>query len=290
MELRNLRVLVEVVRQGGFTEAARVLFSTQSTVSKAIRALEDELGVVLLHRGSRTVGLTAAGAIVLRHSQKMLGLRDDMLTEIAELRGVQRGTLRLGLPRIGSDALFAPIFARFCALYPGIDIELREAGSARLRELLQSGELDLAGLLLPVPDAFATQELACEPLVALLPNGHALTERRELAVTDLAEMPLVLFDTGFVLHAMITQAFRARHIQPKVAARTSQVGFMLELVAAGVGVAFLPRMIARLHARAGVAQVPLVAPGLEWRMALAWRRDAYLSHAARAWLQTALTP
>ena len=143
MELRNLRVLVEVVRQGGFTEAARVLFSTQSTVSKAIRALEDELGVVLLHRGSRTVGLTAAGAIVLRHSQKMLGLRDDMLTEIAELRGVQRGTLRLGLPRIGRDALFAPIFARFCALYPGIDIELREAGSARLRELLQSGELDL---------------------------------------------------------------------------------------------------------------------------------------------------
>ncbi|HWU03195.1 MAG TPA: LysR substrate-binding domain-containing protein, partial [Novosphingobium sp.] len=74
---------------------------------------------------------------------------------------------------------------------------------------------------------------------------------------------------------------------PQVAARTSQLGFMLELVAAGVGVAFLPRMIARLHARPGIALVPLAEPGLEWRMALAWRREAYLPHAARAWLAAA---
>jgi len=287
MELRNLKVFVEVVRQGGFTEAARVLFSTQSTVSKAVRALEDELGIPLLHRASRSVGPTVAGDIVLRHSRKMLGLREDMLTEIAELKGVQRGTLRLGLPRVGSDALFAPIFARFCASHPGVEIELREAGSARLRDLLHSGELDLAGLLLPVPDEFATQELAREPLVALLPDSHALARRGEVSLSDLADLPLVLFDTGFVLHAMITQAFRAQHLQLKVAARTSQIGFMLELVAAGVGVAFLPRMIARLHARAGVAMLPLTSQGLEWRMALAWRRESYLPHAARAWLQAA---
>jgi DNA-binding transcriptional LysR family regulator len=70
MELRNLRVLVEVVRLGGFTEAARSLFSTQSTVSKSIRALEEELGVPLLHRASRKVAPTAAGEIAVRHGQR----------------------------------------------------------------------------------------------------------------------------------------------------------------------------------------------------------------------------
>lgn len=288
MELRNLRVLVEVVRLGGFTEAARSLFSTQSTVSKSIRALEEELGVPLLHRASRKVAPTAAGEIAVRHGLKMLGLREDLLGEIAELKGLQRGTLRLGLPRVGSDTLFAPIFARFRALYPGIEIDLREAGSARLRDLLHSGELDLAGLLLPVSEDFETQDLAREPLVALLPEGHALARRDSIEPEDLAATPLVLFDKGFVLHAMVTQAFRARHLDPHIAVRTSQIGFMMELVAGGVGVAFLPRMIAQSHLRAGVALVPLGDPALEWHMALAWRRGAYLCHAAQAWLQVAM--
>ncbi|HZU65419.1 MAG TPA: LysR family transcriptional regulator, partial [Novosphingobium sp.] len=184
MELRNLKVFVEVVRQGGFTEAARVLFSTQSTVSKAIRALEEELGLPLLERGSRRVAATAAGAIVYRQALRILGAREDLVSEIAELKGLQRGTLRLGLPQVGGDALFAPIFARFRQLYPGIEVELREYGSARLRELLHSGELDLAGLLLPVPDEFGTQELGCEPVVALLPGGHRLAGAARLAFAD----------------------------------------------------------------------------------------------------------
>lgn len=287
MELRNLRVFVEVVRQGGFTEAARVLFSTQSTVSKAIRALEDELGLALLERGSRRTAPTDAGEIVLKHAQRMLGIREDILTEVAELKGLQRGTLRLGLPRVGSDALFAPIFARFRALYPGIEVELYEAGSAALRERLHSGDLDLAGLLLPVPEEFETQELAREPLLAVLPAAHPLAGQGVVSLPELAALPLILFDSGFVLHAMITQAFRAQRLDPAVAARTSQIGFMLELVEAGVGVAFLPAMIARLHARPGLALVSLADPALEWRMALAWRREAYLAHAARAWLAAA---
>lgn len=287
MELRNLRVLVEVVRLGGFTEAARSLFSTQSTVSKSIRALEDELGVPLLHRASRKVVPTAAGKIVLHHGQRMLGLREDLLGEIAELKGLQRGILRLGLPRVGSDTLFAPIFARFRALYPGIEIELREAGSARLGDLLHSGELDLAGLLLPVSEDFETQDLAREPLVALVKEDHALAGCERIGLEDLASTPLILFDKGFVLHAMVTQAFRTRHLDPHVAVRTSQIGFMMELVAGGVGVAFLPRMIALSHVRAGVALVSLADPSLEWHMALAWRRGAYLCHAAQAWLHVA---
>lgn len=286
MELRNLRVFVEVVRQGGFTEAARVLFSTQSTVSKSIRALEDELGLSLLERGTRRTMPTTAGEIVLRHAQRIMGTREDLLAELAELKGLQRGTLRLGLPRVGSDVLFAPAFARFRARYPAIEVQLREAGSVHLREWLHSGELDLAGLLLPLAEEFETQELTCEPLVALLPVNHPLASQARTSLADLADTPLILFDQSFALHAMISQALRHQRLDPPVAARTSQIGFMIELVQSGVGVAFLPGMIARVHPRPGIALVPLDEPTLAWRMALAWRRDAFLPHAARAWLDT----
>src|SRR5271166_3237677 len=109
--LRALRVFVEVVRQGGFSQAAKAVFATQSTVSKAVKQLEDELGLSLLDRIGRHSMLTAAGEIVYRRAMAMLAERDDLLAELSELRGLKRGVLRIGLPPIGSDVLFAPMFA-----------------------------------------------------------------------------------------------------------------------------------------------------------------------------------
>src|SRR5438309_414676 len=121
MELRTLRTFVEVVRQGGFSQAAKVVFATQSTVSKAIKHLEDEFGVPLLDRIGHRSNLTAAGDIVYRRALKILAERDDLVSELDELRGLKRGTLRLGLPPIGSNTLFAPLFAVYRSRYPGID-------------------------------------------------------------------------------------------------------------------------------------------------------------------------
>ena len=113
MELRTLRAFVEVVRQGGFTQAAKKVFATQSTVSKAIKHLEDEIGVPLLDRIGHRSKLTAAGEIVYQRALRMLAERNDLMAELDQLRGLKRGTLRLGLPPVGSSMLFAPLFATF---------------------------------------------------------------------------------------------------------------------------------------------------------------------------------
>src|SRR5471032_2860475 len=148
MELRTLRVFVEVVRQGGFTEAAKVVFATQSTVSKAVKQLEDELGVRLLDRIGHRSSITATGEIVYRRALTMLAERDSLISELDDLRGLRRGRLRLGLPRVTSDIMFAPMFAAYRARYPGVDVRIVQDGSARLEELLRSGDIDLAGLVL----------------------------------------------------------------------------------------------------------------------------------------------
>lgn len=284
MEFRTLRALVEVVRQGGFTAAAKTLCATHSAVSKSVRQLEDEIGVLLLDRLAQGPSLTAAGEIVYRRALRLLAERDDLVAELAELRGLKRGVLRLGLPPLGSGLLFAPLFARFRQLYPGIDIQLTEHGSARLEEILRLGEIDFAGSLLPISDDFEWIEVRREPLVALLPPKHRLARRAIVKMEDLREEPFILYESGFALNRIILGACRRAGFEPKVAARSSQIDFIIELAAAGLGIALVPVLMDERRSATGHASIPLDEPQTDWRMALVWRRDAYLSDAIQAWL------
>ncbi|GAB1580929.1 LysR family transcriptional regulator [Phyllobacterium phragmitis] len=286
MNFRALQAFVEVVRQGGFSQAGKTIHATQSTVSKAVRQLEDELGAVLLDRSDRNT-LTAAGEIVYRRALTMLAERDDLITELDELRGLKRGVLRLGLPPIGSNVLFAPAFAAYRSLHPDIDIRLVEHGSKRLEELLLAGELEIAASLLPVAEDFEWQDVRCEPIVALLPPSHPATDGSAAALSDLAAQPFILFESGFALNQIILDACARRGFTPEIAVRSSQIDFIVELVATGMGVGFLPRMIAEQRRNPAVRLVPIDDEQMEWHMALVWRRGAYLSHAAKAWLELA---
>jgi DNA-binding transcriptional LysR family regulator len=287
MELRTLRAFVEVVRQGGFSQAAKAVFASQPTISKAVRQLEDELGVPLLDRIGHRSELTAAGHIVYRRALAMLAARDELIAELDDLRGLKRGTLRLGLPPLGSSTLFAPLFAIYRSRYPGIEIRLVEHGSRRLEEMLLAGEVDLAASLLPVSEEFESQEIRAEPLLVLLLAEHPHAARARVDLASLSESPFILFEEGFALNQVILDACARRGFQPTVTARSGQVDFVVELVAAGLGIAFLPRMMAEQRHHPAVRHVLLDEPGTEWRIALIWRRGGYLSHAAKAWIALA---
>jgi len=285
MELRNLRAFVEVVRQGGFSQAAKAVFATQSTVSKAVRHLENEVGAPLLNRIGHRSTLTAVGGVVYRRALRMLAERDDLITELDDLRGLKRGTLRLGLPPVGSSTLFAPLFAIYRQRYPGVEIRLIEHGADRLEEILRAGDIELAASLLPASPDFHSQPVRSEPMTVLIPRGQMRPLRRSTDLVSLRDLPFVLFEEGFAINRMILVLCRSQGFEPKVIARSSQIDFIVELVSAGLGVAFLPRMIAVQQARPSIHQAQLREPQTQWQLAMMWRREAYLSHAARAWLQ-----
>ncbi|QDQ88227.1 LysR family transcriptional regulator [Alcaligenaceae bacterium SJ-26] len=285
MELRTLRAFVEVVRQGGFSQAAQVVFATQSTVSKAVRQLEDEIGLPLLERTSRRQSLTAAGEVVYRRGVRLLADCDDLQAELDEVRQLRRGVLRLGLPPVGSSTLFAPLFGVYRQRYPGIDVRLVEHGSDELETSLRAGEIDFAGLLQAAGSEFEWTPVRREPLAALLAPAHPLAGRRSVRLADLQDTPFILFESGFTLHRMILDGCRQAGFEPDVVARSSQIDFMLELVGAGLGVAFLPRGMALRRRSAAIRQPLLADTGTEWCMGMAWRRGGYLSGAAQAWLE-----
>lgn len=284
MELRTLKALVEVVRQGGFSQAAKTVFATQSTVSKAIKQLEQELGVPLLDRIGHKSKLTAAGEIVYQRALRILAERDNLLAELEELRGLKRGVLRLGLPPVGSSTLFAPLFAAYRHLHPEIDIHLVEHGAEQLEERLLSGEVDLIASLLPVAEEFEWQEVRREPLVVLLPESSALAAHRSIRIEELRAQPFILFQTGFALNRVILDACRRNGFEPTISAQSSQIDFIVELVASGMGIAFLPQMTAEQRHHPHVRRVVLAEPHTDWHIAMVWRRGTYISHAAQAWL------
>ena len=290
MELRNIRAFVEVVRQGGFSNAAKKVFATQSTVSKAVKQLEDELGVLLLDRIGHSFKLTQAGEVVFRRGCAMLDQGIEMQSELEELSGMKRGTLRMGFPLLGSNTLFADIFAVFRQKYPHIEIQMVEQGGKRLEEMLLAGELDLAASLLPVDSAeLDWQEVRSEPMDLLVADDHPLADSKKVGFADMKEFPFILYAQGFALNPMILEACRSKGFSPAIAAQSRQIEFIIGLVAAKLGIALLPRMIAVQHPHPKTVLIPVDNPSVFWRMALMWRKGAYLPPAARAWLELTKT-
>ena len=213
------------------------------------------------------------------------GYKKSMRAELAEIRGLFTGKLRLGLPIFGSARLFAPLFAAYRRRYPGVEIELLEQGSSRLEEGILAGELELGVSLLPVSDVFASQPVCDDPLMALLWAEHPLSDRERLHLAALAPSPFILFEHGFALNPRIETACLARGFSPQVSARSSQMDFIVALVASGMGVALVPRIMTEERSLAPVRAVLVDEVDLRWRAALVWRRGAHLSPAARAWLE-----
>lgn len=285
MELRHLECLVEIVRQGGFSAAARGLGTTQPTISKAVRLLEHECCAALLERLGNGVKLTDAGETVFRRATVMLAEREHLRAELAALRGVERGKLRLGLPLLGSSVLFAPLVAAYRQRYPGIEIELHEQGSRRLEEQVRNGEIEMGATLDPVPADMEWSLVIEEPLVALLPTGHALSGRETVKLKELAGSPFIFFERGFVLNSIIAAACRKRGITLTEAARGAHADFVIALVSSGLGVALLPRLEVEARGSLSVDTALVDEKDLRWRLGLIWRKGTTLSPAARRWLE-----
>ncbi|MGE8393595.1 LysR family transcriptional regulator [Pseudomonas sp. BIGb0427] len=286
MEFKQLRSFLEVVHRGGFTQAAQTLHISQSAVSKQVAQLEQDLGVPLLERQGSQLHLTAAGKIVLERGEAMLRLRQELLSELDDLSQLARGELRLGLPLLGSDALFARLFAEYRRRYPNISVQLFEGGSRSVEQAVLSGELELGGSLTPSDPAFAYQPFCNEPLDALLPTEHPLAAAGQVSLAQLADTPFLLYQRSFVLNDRLLGACQQLGFTPREGGRSGQADFLAALVAAGQGVVLLPSVVARGLERPGVVRLALSAPtDLRWDIAFIWRQGAYLSRAAQAWLQ-----
>lgn len=285
MDLRSLRYFVETVRQGGFTRAAASLGVTQSTVSKMLRQLEDEVGEPLIVRGSRQIVLTDCGRVVLARGQEILAAAQRLMAEVRETQALRRGRLDLGIPPM-INTLFTPVLQAFRARYPDIVLNLHEAAGPEIEQRVARGELEIGLSVLPLQpglDVVATP-VVDQPVWALGVPGAFRTQRDTVRLQALRQAPLVLLNDDFALTRMLRHAFHAAGFAPQIVAQSGQWDWVASMASAGMGVALLPEsFIARLR-HDDLLAARVVDPDLRWQVAHLWN-GRYLSQAARAWLE-----
>jgi DNA-binding transcriptional LysR family regulator len=287
MELRALRYFVEVVRQQSFTLAAETLFVTQPTISKMVKALEEEIGTPLLLREGRQFVLTDAGRIVAQRGQDVLAAHAQLRAELNDLETLGRGELRIGIPPMGGT-LFTPAIAAFRQRYPKIELKLFEQGSRAIEAALLAAELELGAVLLPVDEAvFGLLPVSHHRLWLVAPAHSPWRGAESVALGELANEGFVFYGESLALNDVVMRACRDAGFTPSIVGRSGHWDFITALVGAGVGIALLPEPYCRPLDPERYTIVPVVEPEISWDMAIAWRKDGYLSNAARAWLDVA---
>ncbi|TXH44734.1 MAG: LysR family transcriptional regulator [Burkholderiaceae bacterium] len=287
MDLRALRYFVETVRQQSFTAAAERLNVTQSTVSKMIRQLEDEIGQPLLIRDGRQLHLTDVGRVVLERGQEALGVMRNLTQEVADLAELVRGELTVGIPPM-VNLLFPPMVKAFRSRHPAVALHLREVGGQRIEQLVAAGELEVGATLLPTDPGLglAARSVGHYPLHVVGPLQAGWTRYAQVPLEALRDTPLLLPGDDFSLTRRVREVTAASGFEARIAAQSGQWDFLIALAAAGLGTTLIPSpLLARLNLGTELAVRPLAEPRLDWRVAVIWKPGGYMSRAAQAWLR-----
>jgi DNA-binding transcriptional LysR family regulator len=263
LDVKRLTVLREVARRGSFSRAADALGYTQPAVSRQIALLERETGATLVERRAGGVRLTDAGELLVGHAEAVLGRLKDAEAELNELLGMESGRLRMSTLTSAAATIMPLAIAEFRKRLPRVELSVSMVDPASVLPLLRAGELDLALCNDPAHSALAdidSVRLFDEPMLIALPEEHPLAQREHLALTDLASERWMLGTTvscpdacGFI------RACHAAGFEPQIAFHNDDYTAILGFVAAGVGVAPVPEMVAR-NASRNIAICSLAEP------------------------------
>ena len=249
LDVRRLRVLCEVSRRGSFSAAAESMGYTQPAISRQIALLERETGTTLLERRPGGTRLTDAGELLVRHAETILARLHDAEDELGELLGLQSGRLRMCTLTSAAATIVPLVIVEFRKRLPGVELSVSMADPTVVLGLLRSGEVDLAltndDTHFDLPDIEAVH-LFDEPMLIALPADHPLAHRNQVNLSDLAEERWMLGTTAACPDAgRFIQTCHAAGFDPQIAFHNDDYTAILGFVAAGVGVAPVPEMVAR---------------------------------------------
>jgi molybdate transport repressor ModE-like protein len=286
LDSRRLRVLLGVARTGSLAAAAEELGYTPSAVSQQIRALEREIGAVVLERRGRGVVLTEPGRALATHAERIVDALGAAEAEVQAIAGLRAGLLRLGWFSTAGAILVPRAIARFRRRHPQIELLLEEADPDECAHRLREGELDLAVVYEFKLDAPLPAELRLTPLVEdrlsiALPPDHRLADRRRIAMSELAGETWIQGVRHGSTLATLPAACREAGFEPHIAFQTDDPMAWQGLVAAGVGIAVIPHLTLPT-ARRDIAVRELDAPSLVRKVSVAMPPGRYRPPAAEA--------
>ena len=199
MEIRTLRYFLAIAREENMTKAAEILHVTQPTLSKTLRALEDELGKKLFTRHSFSISLTEEGVLLRKRAEDLVSMADKILGEFVSLDDITGGDIYLGLAESYQIRYLAQEIQRFKEIYPGLGYHISSGDTEQVTEKLDKGLLDFA-VLAEEPDTAKYHSLLfpeADVWGLVLPIDHPLAKKESILVDDIAGLPLFCSEQGW---------------------------------------------------------------------------------------------
>ncbi|NMC33495.1 MAG: LysR family transcriptional regulator [Veillonellaceae bacterium] len=243
MELHQLQYVVEVAKQKNFTRAADTVNVSQSTLSQQIAKLEDELGVKLFERNSRTVSLTQVGEEFINQAKILLGNLEQSKQIVQEYKGLLKGTLRIGAIASLGQIGFANLMTEFYRQYPGIKLEIVQAGTYELLDKLAAKTLEMAFVVMPGEDQYpdiSFRHLLDDDYVLALPPSHRLAGKSTIDLAEIARENFVFHPATDRMFFLCLDACAKAGFKPNIVCESNHSPTCLSLISAGMGIGFFP--------------------------------------------------
>jgi LysR family hydrogen peroxide-inducible transcriptional activator len=291
MELRQLQYAIQIAIERNFSRAAEKLHIAQPSLSQQLSKLEKEIGVLLFQRSTNSVELTYAGSLFVEKSQKILDMVEQLKKEMEDISQMKKGRLVVGSMPITGSTILPFVVPAFQRAYPEIEISLVEETSSNLEILTHNGQTDISLLSLPLSeDSLEYEPLLEEEIVLAVPPLHPFAERTDfIDIHELKQESFIALKKGQGFHKLTFELCQQAGITPKIVFESSNMETVQSLVAAGMGIAFVPLLISK-RIRSELAPVYLRIKGEPTRtLVIAHRKSRYLSKAAEAFIATMKT-
>lgn len=290
MDFEQLRTFLQVARLKSFSRAAEKLGMTQPAISAQIRSLEKEMGARLFDREGGKVTFTAAGRLFEPFAEHSLQCQSHISLAVNELYRSARGEVSLSTSEATSLYVLPPVLAQYKRHYTRVNLNVVRAEHSRSLESVLSRGVDFAVISTPVKDPRLTiHVLHRDEIVLAVPPTHALARQEVIRFDDLLQHPMLLLKQGRQ-RKQINNVFHAHDAHPRIAMEVDSSELLKRLICAELGIGFLPRANVLDDAHAGLLKIVEVEDmHLRRELALVYRKDSTLTHAASAFLETALS-
>lgn len=288
MDFEQLRTFLEVSRLRSFSRAAEKLTVTQPAISAQIRTLENEVGARLFDRDGGKVTFTAAGRVFEPFAEHCLECHNHIMVTVGELHRTPRGEISVSANEATSLYVLPAVFAQFKQQYSRVGLSIVRADRFRTVEAVLSREVDFGVVSLPVKDSrLLVDTLHRDDVVLVAPGHHPLASRESVKVADILTQPLLLPKQGRQ-RELIEDLFRSNDVSPRVAMEVESSELLKRLIAAGLGIGFLPRSNVLDDTKSGALKIlKLDGVRLNRELALIYRKDKTLTRAAHVFLEIA---
>lgn len=259
--IQQLESFYWIARLGSVHAAARHQHLTQPALTARLRELEDIIGTKLFDRSGYRAELTPAGRELLVYAEKILQLSDEMLN-LPGIANPVHGLLRLGVNESTAMVGLSNLLTRVKAMYPALKIELTVEIGATLSKKLNARELDIAILTNPVSAPHITDEALGSAELNWIASVSQKFTSKVLTPRDMAELAILTLPPQSALHEVVTEWFRSGSCRFDQSGHCNSLALIMDLVAAGHGIAILPRSIVQKKLAHGVVQLLTVTPAL----------------------------